>query len=398
MEQMRFHVLGLVHLPTSEKYMGCAFTQKNVKLCKMLLDLGHEVFLYGAEGSDSPCTEFIQTHTLKEIRDTWGDGDNRYEIGYDWETGQFRHDFNTEKTPLTLRWYDTTVREIFKRRKDDDFLIITQGVYQKPVGDKVKLPLTVETGIGYKGSYAPYRGFESAYIQNFTYGSEHPRQSINGNYYDRVIGNYFDKKDFVFSEKPSDDEYYLYIGRMIIRKGVDTAVKATQAIGAKLKLVGQLSGEIKVEDLPEHCEFLGYADKDLRNELMGGAIATFTPTTYLEPFAGTHVESMLCGTPVITTDFGVFGGDTFIDGCHGFKCNTLDDFVRAAKDAKKLDRKIVRENGERYLMDNVKWEYQRWFEDLMAVYESSQKAGVKGWHRVKDKDPEWRKHTYSKLQ
>ena len=86
MKKFRFHLLGLVYLPTSEKYMACAFTQKNVKLAKMLLAMGHEVFVYGAEGSDVPCTEFIQTHTLKEIRDTWGEGDNRFEIGYDWHS------------------------------------------------------------------------------------------------------------------------------------------------------------------------------------------------------------------------------------------------------------------------------------------------------------------------
>jgi len=95
------HLLGLCHLPVSERYMGCAFTQKIVKLSKMLLDLGHKVILYGAESSDAPCSEFVQTHTLNDIKDTWGEGDNRFELGYDWETKGFKHDFNTLKTELT---------------------------------------------------------------------------------------------------------------------------------------------------------------------------------------------------------------------------------------------------------------------------------------------------------
>ena len=82
MNSYRFHVLGLVHLPVSREYMGCAFTMKTYRLCQMLLSLGHEVFLYGAENSLAPCTEFIQTHTLHEIRQTWGTGDNRFKIGY----------------------------------------------------------------------------------------------------------------------------------------------------------------------------------------------------------------------------------------------------------------------------------------------------------------------------
>jgi hypothetical protein len=67
--------------------MGCAFTQKIVKLSKMLLSLGHEVILYGAEGSDAPCTEFVQTHTLSEIRQEWGSGDNRFTAITEWQRG-----------------------------------------------------------------------------------------------------------------------------------------------------------------------------------------------------------------------------------------------------------------------------------------------------------------------
>jgi len=361
----------------------------------MLLSLGHEVFLLGAGGSDAPCTELIVTHTLKDIRDAWGEGDNRFEIGYDWHKGMFRHDFNTEKKPATLKYYQEAINGINKRKKPDDFLIITQGVYQKPIDDGVKLYLTVETGIGYRGSYTQFRGWESAFIQNYKYGSENNAGDANGRYYDCVIGNYFDRKDFVFSNKPKD--YFLYIGRMIGRKGVTTAIEATRAAGKRLKLIGQESDEINVKSLPEHCEFLGLANKDMRNELFGGAIATFTPTIYLEPFAGTHVESMLCGTPVITTNFGVFGGDTFIDGIHGFKCSTLDDFVWATKNAHRLDRKEVRRNGERYLMENIQWEYQRWFDRLYQLYLSTTGKGIWGFNHLPEKEYEWRKHVYPHL-
>ena len=63
----RFHVLGMAHVPVSERYSSCAYTQKFVKFSKMMLSLGHEVFIYGAESSDAPCTQFIQTHTLQVI-------------------------------------------------------------------------------------------------------------------------------------------------------------------------------------------------------------------------------------------------------------------------------------------------------------------------------------------
>jgi glycosyltransferase involved in cell wall biosynthesis len=354
--------------------MGCAFTQKIVKMSKMLLSLGHEVFLYGSEGSDAPCTKFIQTHTLEDIRRSWGEGDNRFEIGYDWESKGFKHDFNSAPTEATETFRAIAIAEINARKRDDDFLLIMQGVYQRPVGNAVGLRLTVEPGIGCRGSYAEFRAFESAYLQNFSYGSENPKQSINGKYYDRVIPNYFDAKDFPFQEEKED--YFLYIGRMIQRKGVYTAIKATAATGDKLILAGQ--GTLPIGDHP-NAEFVGYVGPERRAELMGGAKAVFVPTVYLEAFGGVNVEAQLCGTPVITTDFGVFP-ETVVQGVTGFRCNTLQDFVNAVRDVDKLDPYKIRAHAERYLMDNVQWEFQKWFDDLYQWYLSTLNSNTKGWH------------------
>lgn len=380
MSGYRFHILGLVHLPISDKYNSCAFTCKIVKLSKMLLSLDHEVFLYGAEGSDAPCTEFVQTHTLSDIRREWGSGDNRFQIGYDWQRYGFRHDFNTARTATTTKYYQVCTDAINERKQPDDFLLVMQGVYQKPVSDAVGLWLTCEPGIGYRGSFTRFRAFESAYLMNFTYGSEHPRKSINGHYYDRVIPNYFDAKDFPFC--PDKEDYFLFIGRMIARKGVWTAIKATEVIGARLILAGQESDEIDVNKLPSHCEFIGHVGPERRADLMGHARAVFVPTLYLEAFGGVNVEAQLCGTPVITTNFGVFP-ETILPGRTGFLCNTLQDFVEAARAADNLNPKTIHQHAERYLMDNVRWDFQRWFNDLYQLYLSAQDPTVKGWHYLK---------------
>lgn len=389
MRKFRFHLLGLVHLPQARRYSGCAFTQKNLKLAKMLVKAGHEVFFYGSEGSDvveycdnAPNLHFIQTHTLADIRQAWGSGDNRFEIGYDYHSEPFRHDFNSKKTFATLKFYSACIQEINKIKKEDDFLLITQGTYHEPIDKGVGLYLTIEPGVGYRGSYAKFRAFESSYMQNFTYGGDNPRASINGNYYDRVIPNYFDPNDFEIADKKGD--YYLYIGRMIIRKGVWTAVKATEAIGAKLILAGQLDPEIDIKTLPKHCEYIGTVGVDERKKLMAGAIATFVPSIYLEPFAGTHIESMLSGTPPITTNFGVFPETIpdYLNGRVGFRCNTLADFVAAARLAKKfdVDVRFIREYAERFTMDRVYLDYERWFDDLYQQYLSTTDPSIKGWH------------------
>jgi glycosyltransferase involved in cell wall biosynthesis len=381
----RFHLLGLVHLPVSERYMACAFTQKIVKLSKMLLSLGHEVFLYGCEGSDAPCTQFFQTHTIHDICRQWG-GDNRYDIGYNWRKLGFRHDFSKTRTALTKRYYEAAAVAINKHKMRDDFILLMQGYYQKPIADKVGLFLTVEPGVGYRGAIStklPYSGgtykaFESAYIQNFTYGGIDPRKSVKGRYYDRVIPNYFESTHFPMQSKKGD--YFFFIGRMINRKGIWTAINTTRAIGAKLIIAGQEDDEVPVGSLPSHCEFIGYVEPDERARLMGGARAVFVPTQYLEAFGGVNVEAQLCGTPVITTDFGVFP-ETVVHGVTGFRCSTLAQFVHAAKNVHKLKPKKIRAHAERYLTTNVRWEFQEFFDDLYQLYLSSADPAWegKGW-------------------
>jgi len=362
-----------------------------VKLNKMLLSLGHEVFLYGLEGSDAPCTEFIQVSTLKEIQQQYGDGDNRFELGYDWHKGFFRHNFDPPYNPQTLKFFANCIIEITKRKKPDDFLLLTQGYQNKMVDDAVELYLTCEAGIGYRGSYTKFRAFESSYMQNFTYGWQSNGGSINGNNYDRVIPNYFDVNDFEFSEKK--DNYILYMGRVILRKGILTADEISKATGIPLKIAGQgvteyHAGYLKGEDCElrgDNFEYVGYADKKKRNDLMSHAKATIVATEYLEPFGGISIESLLCGTPVITTDFGCFP-ETIPHGIVGYRCATLDHFVWATNNIKNISPKKCREYAEKnFSLDRVKFMYQEWFEMLYRVYESTVDSKKLGWHYI-DKD------------
>jgi glycosyltransferase involved in cell wall biosynthesis len=407
------HLLGLVHLPSSREYQSCAFTLKNVKLSKMLCSLGHTVYFYGAKTTnknfdiekyvDSENFIFVETHTVDDIAKDYGEGDNRFELKYFWKNRDFKHDFSSERNPSTLKYYANAIEHINKIKKADDFLLNTMGYYFKPVEDAVKLFLSVESGIGYRGSYpGHYRCFESTFIQNFTYGSENPFADMNGNFYDRVIGNYFDPGDFEPSyEKGS---YYFFIGRMIKRKGIEAAVLACNALGKKLIIAGQgasvrgnghlipnLNADFDIA--PGTWEYVGFADMEKRKNLFAGAIATFTPTLYQECFGGTHVESRLSGTPCITTDFGVYA-NTVENGIDGYKCNTLDDFVQAAKRSDGLDRKLIRKRAEKYLMDNIKYEYQQWFDDLYCVWENTVNPNKKGFSRIRTIEPEWRKMLY----
>lgn len=393
-----FHLIGLNHLPTSDKYSGCAYTNKNFKLCKMLMKAGHTVYLYGVEESDAPCTEFIQCLDLEDIRREYGDGDNRYSLGYNYKSGMFRHNFDPPYNKASEKFFENCIREINKRKKDDDFVLCSMGLNDKPITDKVNLFLTCEPGIGYRGSFAKYKCFESSYLQNYTYGWWNNGNSANGNNYDVVIPNYFDPKDFKFQEKK--DDYFLYIGRMIVRKGVLTAVEVCKRIGKKLVLAGQggrvENGVFYGEDFNcpyENMEYIGFLDKEKRTEIMGKAKACFVATDYLEPFGGVSIESLLSGTPVITTNFGCFP-ETIPHGEVGYRCQTLDQFVWAAKNIDKISPKRCREYAEKnFSLDRISQKYFEWFNSLYHLYLSSIGKENEGWYYTNPerKDLDWLK-------
>ena len=168
-----------------------------------------------------------------------------------------------------------------------------------------------------------------------------------------------------------DGDYYLYIGRMIERKGYNIAQEVCQRLGKRLILAGpgEHSG---------YGEFVGSVGPEERARLMGGAIATFAPTLYIEPFGNVVVEAQACGTPTITTDWGAFT-ETNINGFTGYRCRTLQEFMDAAEKVKTLDRKKIREHAVgKYSVDVIAKQYEDYFKRLSTLWSN-------GWYQLAEK-------------
>jgi glycosyltransferase involved in cell wall biosynthesis len=118
-------------------------------------------------------------------------------------------------------------------------------------------------------------------------------------------------------------------------------------------------------------EHVGVVGIEKRGELMSKAKAVFVPTTYLEPFGGVHAEALLCGTPVITTNFGVFT-ETVVNGENGYRCDTFRDFLAATKAVEKFSvakRKKIRAAAQnRFSTDIVALKYQNYFDRLYDLW------------------------------
>ncbi len=372
---LRFHLLGLAHLPTHPRVSACAYTQKVIKLGRILQLLGHEVTFYGGEDSEVPANEFVQVVSADDRRAAYGD--------YDWHSEFFRHDPADSAHQTFNRNAIAAIRE---RCQAGDFLLCTMGNYHKPIAqaEYPSQPWVVEPGIGYEGVFSSFRAFESYAWMHYVYGATH---QADGSWYDAVIPNYFDPADFPFAERKG--EYALYVGRLVRRKGLDVAVQVTRTLGMRLVVAGQGSLRNSTEglDLAEpHVEFVGSVGPDRRAELMGNARMLFAPTYYIEPFGGVAVEAQLCGTPVLTTDWGAFS-ETVVHGVTGYRCRTFEEFVWAARNVDRLRPDDCRTWAvTNYSLDRVQWMFEEFFTRIADVsrqgwYEPRPERGDLNWLR-----------------
>lgn len=361
---LRFHVVGLPHTQTTLDYEVCAYTAKVRKFCNMMKSLGHDVFLYASEENEAACDELITIASKQDQRRWFGDYDFRNNF------------FNITWNAGDAHWRETNnnaIKEIKQRVKSRDFICIIGGICQKPIADAFPDIMSVEYGIGYSGIFAKYKVFESYAWMHYLYGVS---RNDNGQFYDAVIPNYFEPEHFKLREKK--DDYYLFLGRLIPRKGPEIAVEATRRIGARLIMAGQgvkgkrgntILGE-GIELTGDHIEHVGHADVQKRKELLAGAKAVFMGTTYLEPFGGVSIESLLSGTPVIATDFGVFP-ENIRHGEHGYRIRTIGEAVWAAQNVDGLNNKKMRDYAvKNFSVDRVRFQYQAYFEQLLTLHEN----------------------------
>jgi glycosyltransferase involved in cell wall biosynthesis len=229
--------------------------------------------------------------------------------------------------------------------------------------------MSVEFGVGYGGVFSKYRVFESyAWMHSIYAGWKNPT-TADGQFFDAVIPGYLEPEMFPLGK--GDGDYYLFIGRLIERKGFNIAQEVCERLGKRLILAGP--GEQK-----GYGEFVGSVGPEQRAELMGGAIATFAPTLYIEPFGNVVIEAQACGTPTITTDWGAFTENN-INGLTGYRCRTLQEFIDAAEKVKTLDRKKIREHSVgRYALDVIAKEYEDYFHKLLTLWDD-------GWYHLAEK-------------
>ena len=364
---MRFHVLGIPHTISRPEYSSCAFTQKVVKLAKMLTAEGHHVIHYGNSRSKVECAEHVNVTYIRDLMKSYP--------GHDWQTKGFPKFAKTDH--CYEKFYKRAIVEIGVRKQPGDFLLCAFGDYHKPVADAHPDMIVVESGIGYpNGTFAPYKVYESYAIMHAYQTNTAAMSASNTFWYDAVIPNFFDLKDFEFSaqKKYGDDAYFLFLGRLNEGKGIHIAKQIAEATKTRLIIAGP-----GVQELPtELISYVGDVGPAKRRELLRDATATLCPSTFLEPFCGVQIESMLSGTPVISSDRGAFA-EYNIQGKTGFRCRTFEQFEWAARHVHEIDPAVCRDWAEQFSLENIAPKYTDYFQSLKDIY------GGAGWY---EKRPE----------
>lgn len=378
--KFRFHVLGVPHTISNTDYVACAFTQKVVKFCKMMRARGHTIIHYGHDQSNVDCDENVGVTNDAVLASAYGD--------HDWRANTFKYDL---KDSAYAHFYEHAIREVGVRKQKGDFLLCFWGWGHKAIADAHPDLLVVEPGIGYPGGiFAPYRVFESQSIMAAWFGMKAVAGPGHFSWYDAVIPNYFDLNDFDYSEQK--DDYFLYLGRVGEHKGVHVAIQVCQEIGVLLKIAGQGSlAAMGYATPPPGVEFVGYADVETRRRLMSRARGQFVCTIYGEPFGGVQIESMLSGTPVISTDWACFG-ELNLHGVTGYRCRTFEQLTWAARNIDRINPKNCRDwAANNFSFDKVAVMYEEFFYSISRVHD-----GSKGWYEPNPgrQDLDWLRRDY----
>lgn len=359
-----FHYVCMPHTLMVERDAYCAYQSKCRRLAVMLRMYGHKAYVYGPDVVSNDVVEAAEEYVpvvFEQDRINWFGAPE-----WDRTRGFDRWD------PSDVCWTTMNTRTITEMRKrwtkgDQIGLIMGRAQEQVAVGIRQIDPTAqiVEWGIGYKGVMEQTNKVFESYA--WAHHLAALRSDDNVRYFDTVIPNCFDYRDYKYSSKPG--QYLLFIGRPAADKGLSIVQEITDRSPWPVKIAGQPGHGIR------GAEYVGIVSGKEKRELFAGAVATLVPTMYLEPFGGVAVESMMSGTPAITTDWGAFT-ETVKEGVSGFRCRTLAEFMRAIEQAPDLSRTAIR----RYAVENYSLAagarmYSEYLEKVATL-------GDKGWYQT----------------
>ncbi len=161
------------------------------------------------------------------------------------------------------------------------------------------------------------------------------RSELSGVNWLATIHHSVDVQAFPFS--PTPGKYLVFVGRISPEKRPDIAIAVAKLAGIPLKIAAKVDPkdqkyfEREIEPLLDDplIEFLGTVDEQAKRLLMRDALALLSPIDWPEPFGMVFIESLACGTPILTRPLGS-APELLRDGVTGYMRLTTEGLAAAA--------------------------------------------------------------------
>lgn len=171
-----------------------------------------------------------------------------------------------------------------------------------------------------------------------------------------TIPNFVDLAKFTFSPEVPADAPLVFLSRIERIKGAHTAIQACRRAGRRLILAGNHDETNEAEavywrtEIAPHLgrdgiEYVGPVDDAQKIALLGQAAAMIVPIEWEEPFGIVFIESLACGTPVISCPRGALP-EIVRQRRDGFLVGSVEEAAVAIGDLKSISRQECRARAE----------------------------------------------------
>lgn len=174
------------------------------------------------------------------------------------------------------------------------------------------------------------------------------------------------------SNETSPGDHLAFVGRISPEKGPTLAIEVARRSGRRLRLAAKVDPmdvdyfEHEVEPLlGPAAEFVGELNELQKPSFFASAAATLFPSDWPEPFGLVMIESLAAGTPVIALRRGAVP-EVLVDGVTGFICDDVEEMTAAVGRLHEIDRAACRARAAEFSAQAMCTGYEAVFRSLLA--------------------------------
>jgi glycosyltransferase involved in cell wall biosynthesis len=171
------------------------------------------------------------------------------------------------------------------------------------------------------------------------------------------------------------ENYLCFLGRIAPIKGLHIAIDIAKRAGIPLKIAGEIQPifreyfdtMVKPHIDGRFIEYVGEADLEMKNQLLGRSRGLLFPIQWSEPFGLVMLEAMACGTPV----FALPGGsvpEIVRPGISGAINSSVEELADAVRNTAYRPGAVRNWVEQRFSVDIMVRRYVALYEEILAKH------------------------------